>query len=101
MARDPDAIAGIRKAIVVQRGEEDADDLMEMLQGYSPADVGTTRDEVKTRVLERLLTWMDHEDLIYRVVASHNMNEITGTNYLGGYRPEHTDVQRRRELKYY
>jgi hypothetical protein len=49
----------------------------------------------------RLVRWLENEDLTYRVLASHNINEITGTYYLGGYRPQHTAAQRQREIKYY
>jgi hypothetical protein len=35
------------------------------------------------------------------VLASYNIDEITGTKNLGGYRPEHAAAQRDREIKYY
>lgn len=101
VARDPAAVAQIREAFALQRGERAAGDLVEMLLGYNPDMVGTTRQEVQGGDLMRLLGWLDHDDLTYRVLAAHNVNEITRTMGLGGYRPEHTAEQRRRELKFY
>ncbi len=85
----------------MQRGEDEADELMEMLLGFNSQSVGATQAEVKNGALVRLLRWLRDDDLTYRVLAAHNVNEITGTTGLGGYRPEHTADQRRREMKYY
>jgi hypothetical protein len=101
IARDPSAVEGIRRAFALERGEQAANDLMEMLLGFDSAAVGTTRDTVKAGALLRLLRWMDDDDLTKRVLASYNVNEITGTKDLGGYRPEHTAQQRKRELRFY
>jgi hypothetical protein len=101
VARDGAAVARIREAFALQRGEGAADDLVELLLGYNPEMVGTTRQEVQDGTLMRLIGWLDNDDLTYRVLAAHNVNEITGTMGLGGYRPEHTAEQRRRELKFY
>jgi hypothetical protein len=101
IARSPDAVEKIHDAIELQLGQQSADDLTEMLLGYSAADVGTTKDEVKQGVLVRLIDWLNNEQLAYRVLASYNLNEITGTSYLGGYRPEHAQRQREREMRFY
>jgi hypothetical protein len=101
IARNPESVEQIHAAFELQRGDAAADDLTEMLLGYSAADVGTTRDEVKQGVLVRLINWLNDDDLAYRVLASHNINDITGTTYLGGYRPEHSASQRQREMRYY
>jgi hypothetical protein len=101
IARNPESIAQIHAAFELHLGESKADDLTELVLGYSEADVGTTRDEVKQGVLSKLIAWLNEDDLAYRVLASHNINEITGTNYLGGYRPEHSQRQREREMRYY
>lgn len=95
------AVTGIREAFAVQRGEDQADDLMEMLIGFSPEDVGRTRAEVGDGSLVRLVRWLEDDDLTHRVLALHNINTITGTSGLGGFRPEHTADQRRREIQYY
>jgi hypothetical protein len=101
IARDPSAVEGIHKAFATERGEEAANDLMEMLLGFDRVAVGTTRDEVKNGALVRLLRWMADDDLTRRVLATYDVNEITGTNQLGNYRPEHTADQRARELRHY
>jgi hypothetical protein len=98
IARDPTAVEGIHAAFALERGEEAADDLMEMLLGFDRAAVGTNRDEVKAGAMVRLLRWMEHDDLIYRVLASHNVNEILGRQELGGYKPEQSASQRERML---
>ncbi len=101
VARDPAAVLQIRDAFVLQRGQRAADDLIEMLLGYNPEMVGTTRDDVQDGALLRLIGWLNNDDLTYRVLAAHNVNEITGTIGLGGYRPEHAADARGRELRFY
>jgi len=101
IARDPAAVEGIREAFAIERGQEAADDLVEMLLGFDRAAVGTTPREVEEGALVRLLRWMDHDDLTYRILASYNVNEITGTRDLGGYQPQHASQQRKRSLKHY
>jgi hypothetical protein len=98
IARDPSAVEGIREAFAMQRGQEAADDLMEMLLGFDRAAVGTTREEVQQGALVRLFRWMDDDDLTHRILASHNVNEILGRRDLEGYKPEHTAAQRKRSL---
>jgi len=101
IARDPAAVEGIREAFAIERGQEAADDLVEMLLGFDRAAVGTTPKEVQEGALVRLLRWMDHDDLTYRILASYNVNEITGTRDLGGYQPQHASQQRARSLRHY
>ncbi|MBA3483673.1 MAG: hypothetical protein H0T51_17835 [Pirellulales bacterium] len=98
IARDPTAVEGIRAAFEIERGQEAADDLMEMLLGFDRAAVGTSRKEVQEGALVRLLRWMDDDDLTYRVLAWHNANEILGTRDVGGYKPEQSASQRKRML---
>jgi hypothetical protein len=98
IARDPTAVEGIRAAFAIERGQEAADDLMEMLLGFDRAAVGTSRKEVQEGALVRLLRWMDDDDLTYRVLAWHNANEILGTRDVGGYKPEQSAAQRKRML---
>ncbi|HEX6962660.1 MAG TPA: hypothetical protein VF175_12385, partial [Lacipirellula sp.] len=99
IARDPSAVEGIHAAFALERGDAAADDLMEMLLGFDRAAVGTTRQEVLNGVMLRLLQWMEHDDLIYRVLASYNANEILGTRDLGGYEPQQSKSQRDRMLR--
>jgi len=101
IARDPSAAEGIKEAFALERGQEAADDLMEMLFGFDAAAVGTTPDEVKNGALVRIIRWMDDDDLTYRVLASYNWDEITGKRLFGNYRPEQNDAQRKRALRHH
>ena len=101
IARDPSAAEGIKEAFALERGQEAADDLMEMVFGFDAAAVGTTPDEVKNGALVRIIRWMDDDDLTYRVLASYNWDEITGTRLFGNYRPEQNDAQRKRALRHH
>ncbi|RIK79349.1 MAG: hypothetical protein DCC67_10695 [Planctomycetota bacterium] len=101
IARDPGSVEAIHAALEMERGAQAADDLMEMVLGFDRAAVGTTREEVQQGALLRLLRWMENEDLVYRVLALYNVNQITGTTNLGGYRPEQTAQQRERAMRFY
>ena len=101
IARDPSAADGIAAAFELERGEEAADDLMEMLLGFDSAAVGKTPEEVKSGALVRIIGWMDDDDLTYRVLASYNWDEITGKRLFGNYRPEQNDTQRKRALRHH
>ncbi|MBA4104198.1 MAG: hypothetical protein C0485_00440 [Pirellula sp.] len=101
IARDPSAADGIAEAFALERGQDAAEDLMEMLFGFDAAAVGTTRDEVKNGALVRIIRWMDDDDLTYRVLASYNWDEITGKRLFGNYRPEQNDSQRERALRHH
>lgn len=101
IARDPSAANGISEAFALERGQDAAEDLMEMLFGFDAQAVGKTRDEVKNGALVRIIRWMDDDDLTYRVLASYNWDEITGKRNLGNYRPEQNDSQRDRALRHH
>ncbi|BBO36449.1 hypothetical protein [Lacipirellula parvula] len=101
IARDPSAAVGIGDAFALERGQEAAGDLMEMLSGFDADAVGKTREEVKNGVLNRIVRWMDDDDLTYRVLASYNWDEITGKRLFGNYRPEQTASQRKRALRHH
>ena len=101
IARDPSAADGIAEAFALERGQDAAEDLMEMLFGFDAAAVCTTPDEVKNGALVRIIRWMDDDDLTYRVLASYNWDEITGKRLFGNYRPEQNDTQRKRALRHH
>jgi hypothetical protein len=101
IARDPSNIDRIAAAFELQRGADAAEDLTKMVVGFSPEEIGRTKDQVQEGSMVRLINWLDDEDLTYRVLANFNINEITGTKDLGGYRPEHTASQRQREIQIY
>jgi len=99
LALSPDVATRVREAFVNLRGEEAAKDLMKMVRGYNQKDIGTTREAVMKGALVKLIGWLDNDSLDYRVLAIHNLNEITGTSYLGGYRPTQSASQRQRALR--
>jgi hypothetical protein len=101
IARDPAAIEEIHKAFALERGEQTASDLMEMLLGFDRVAIGTTKEEVKVGALLRLVRWMESDDLTTRILAAYNVNEITGTYQLGNYRPEHPADKRAIEIRHY
>jgi hypothetical protein len=101
LATAPEAADQLQETLTKLRGAQAADDLMELLLGYGPEAVGATREEVLQGVLPRLVGWLMSDQLDYRVLALHNLNELTGTSSLGGYQPQQTDQQRQRAVRYY
>ena len=55
-------------------------------------------EAVQTGVLTKLLKWLDHDSLDYRVLAIHNLREITG-GVSKGYRPEDSSKRRKIDLR--
>jgi hypothetical protein len=88
LARDPLVAAKLRQAFIELRGPDDGELLYSMVCGFSPEQVGTTRDELKTGVVVDLVRALEHESLDYRVLAIYNLDEIKGTKDLAGFRPD-------------
>lgn len=99
LALSPKIALQIRDAFETLRGREAADDLMEMVQGYNDEEIGLTPEEQQNGALVKLLGWLDSESLDYRVLATYNLNKITGSTYKAGYRPEADSTQRQRALR--
>jgi|GEM_PF-1213093 len=97
MALSPDAAGQLREAFVMLHGEEAADDLMQMVRGYSKDSIGSAPEAVKNGPISKLIGWLDHDSLDYRVLASFNLREITGKSM--GYRPEYSAKQRQRGIR--
>ncbi|MEO2045486.1 MAG: hypothetical protein ABGX16_02805 [Pirellulales bacterium] len=97
MTLSSDEASQLRKAFVLHRGEEAADDLMQMVRGYDREAIGLTSEAIKNGVLNELIGWLDHDTLDYRVLASFNLQEITGKSF--GYRPEYNAKQRQRGIR--
>jgi hypothetical protein len=89
MARSPELAQQVLDALIEQEGEEKAADLYQMLCGYSPEQIGTTPDEVQTGALKQLIDWLESDQLNYRVLAFHNLKEITGKSL--SYNPNNAD----------
>lgn len=97
VALSPDVAASVSEAFVKIRGEEAAEDLFEMVQGYNSAQVGTTREAVQMGALAQLIKWLDHERLDYRVLAINNIRSITGKNKV--FRPADSVKNRKKNLR--
>lgn len=98
IALSPDDATRVRQAFVNVRGEEAAYDLMEMIIGYNAEQIGESREAVQTGALSRLIKWLDHDSLDYRVLAIHNISEIT-SGKTKGYRPDAPSKRRKSPLR--
>jgi hypothetical protein len=78
MALGPESARSVRRALFDQRGGRATDDLYEMLCGYSLEDIGMTAEQRETGALDKLINWLENDSLDYRVLAAHNLKEITG-----------------------
>jgi hypothetical protein len=78
MALSPESAEAVKTALDEQRGRPASDDLYEMLCGYSAEQVGQTADQMKTGAVPRLIDWLENDSLDYRVLAVHDLFEITG-----------------------
>ena len=96
LARSPEATEMLRKAFVTQRGEAAADDLMKLIRGFTPEEIGMTREEINEGALFQLISWLNHDFLDYRVLAFYNLSEITQTKNLEGYSPKQSLEARER-----
>jgi hypothetical protein len=86
IARSPQSAALVRQAFEKVRGDK-SEALFRMLWGYSAKDL-SEGEEAK-----RLVDYLEHPELDFRVLASWNLRDITGIKYIN-YRPE-DHVQRR------
>jgi hypothetical protein len=78
MALNPESAEMVWQALVEQRGERAAADLYEMLCGYNAEQIGQSPEQLKMGALARLVEWLEEDSLDYRVLAVHNLAEITG-----------------------
>jgi hypothetical protein len=78
MALSPESAAKVEQALIDQRGKQVAEDLYEMLCGYSAEAIGRTAAEMQSGAVARLIGWLEEDALDYRVLAVHNLYEITG-----------------------
>ena len=78
MAQSPESAELVFKALVDQRGRPAAADLYEMLCGYNAEQIGATPEQMKTGAIAQLIDWLEEDSLDYRVLAVHDLWEITG-----------------------
>lgn len=97
MALSPNVASGIREAFVRIRGEQAAQELFEMVQGYNLDQIGETRVEIQAGALSQLIKWLDHDSLDYRVLAIDNIRAITGKDK--GYRADDSLKGRKKNLR--
>lgn len=89
LARNVETSENISLSLQKKRGQ-DAQQLLRLLQGYSPQQL---REGAATQLVE----YLDHEQLIYRVLSFHNLKFITGKTL--SFTPQHRPVQRRPSLQ--
>jgi hypothetical protein len=78
MAIGPESAERVWRMLVEQRGDQAAGDLYEMLCGYNLDQIGRTPEQRKSGALARLIDWLEDDRLDYRVLAVHDLAEITG-----------------------
>jgi hypothetical protein len=88
MARSPHAALKLREDFTSIRGGEAGMDLMAMMRGFTPQQIGTTREELKQGVVLDLVRWLEHDSLDYRVLAIYDLDEIKGSTNLKNYQPD-------------
>ncbi len=85
LARSPQTATAVRQAFEKHRGAE-AEDLYRMLWGYSAVDL---KDGAATKLVE----YLNHDSLDFRVLSFWNLQNITGLTLF--YRPESPVAKRR------
>ena len=74
----PDSASHVWKALVGQHDRQAAADLYEMLCGYNEEQIGRNPEQIESGALLRLIDWLEEDSLDYRVLAVHDLGEITG-----------------------
>ncbi len=86
LARSPETAAEVRIAFEKVRGQPAGSDLYRLLWSYSP-------DDLAGGAADKLVGYLEHESLDFRVLALENLKRITGTTLL--YFPEVVESRRR------
>lgn len=89
---DPNNHAALEMEVARIFPDEDVNDVVELLWGFSLADA---RDETVSR---RLLALMDHSELAVRELAYFHVTALTGRANAHGYRPTLPDAARNAAL---
>lgn len=101
IAFDPGAAEAVFLTFAKRKQEAEATDLMEMLLGYRTAVLRAEAETPDKGTLQRLIRWLESPKLYYRVLAFHNLQEITGGMNPGKYSPTDTESQRRKSADVY
>lgn len=78
LSLSPEIARAVRGAILQARGEKYAEDFYRLVVGYRPEQVGETPGERQAGVLRQLIDWLESDQTDFRVLANHNLEEITG-----------------------
>jgi hypothetical protein len=90
LARGQSTAAAVREAFQKQRGDEAGKDLYRMFLGY-------TKDQLQAAEAARLVEYLDHDNLDFRVLAFTNLQDITKAHH--NYRPEANDQARKQPAR--
>jgi hypothetical protein len=90
VARGPAIAARVRKTFEKTRGES-APELYRMLWGYSREDL------IAGGQARKLVEYLDHDELDFRVLSFANLQQITGLGM--NYRPEDNQLQRKQSVQ--
>lgn len=91
VARDSATAAAVLEALNMRYGEIRGAELFRMLWGYSDEDL-------KGGEAEKLVAYLDHAELEFRVLGSWNLRDVTGVGNVF-YRPDSPPVQRKQYVR--
>jgi hypothetical protein len=91
LARSPNTAAAVREALARQRGEDAGKDLYRMFWGYTKSQLQQDGEAAK------LVGYLDHDNLDFRVLAFSNLYGLTGAHH--NYRPEAPDQTRKQPTR--
>ncbi len=89
IARGPETAAAIRQSLERKYGSESAGMLYRMLWGYTDKQLADGEDD-------RLVSFLNHESPVFRVLAFENLKEITGKTLY--YHPEAPTAPKRQQF---
>lgn len=78
-------------------GESQGAELYEMFVGYSPQQLGRSKEQQQVGPLAELIRRLENDRLEYRVLANHNLTQISGGKTL--FNPTGTETDRERKVK--
>lgn len=97
MSSSTDLAKAVYQELATQHRAEVANDLFEMLCGYSAEDVGLTPEEWRLGAMRKLIDCLESDQLDYRVLANYNLEQITGRR--GVFNPSGLSTSRKRDIR--
>ena len=82
LANNPETGGFLIRDLAELRGSKAAADMFEMICGYDREAIGNTPLKTQTGALLTLINHLENDVLDYRVLAVHNLREITGKSLL-------------------